>query len=82
MGQSAASRSWLVDSPAPETCIETALDLLRSNAEARVGKHAFTRPSGTIACMGSNLGMALAVLAGLVTPLPTIPFSRPAHLPG
>ena len=59
----------------PEPCIETAIDLLRNNAEIRVGKHTFTRPSDIIECMGTNLGMALAVLAGLVTIPPQCPFS-------
>jgi len=65
----------LADGTAPEPCIETAIDLLRSNAEIRVRKHTFTRPSDIIECMGSNLGMCLAVLAALVTNPPQCPFS-------
>jgi hypothetical protein len=65
----------LAQGTAPEPCIETAMDLLRSNAEVRVGKHTFTRPSDIIEYMGSNLGMTLAVLAGLVTNPPPCPFS-------
>ena len=67
---------------APEPCIETAIDLLRSNAETRVGKHTFTRPSDIIEYMGTNLGMALAVLAGLVTNPPQCPFSGQPTCPG
>ena len=65
----------LAGGTAPEPCIETVIDLLRTNAEIRVGKHTFTRPSDIIECMGSNLGMSLAVLAGLVTNPPQCPFS-------
>jgi hypothetical protein len=75
----------LAGGTAPEPCIETLIDLLRNNAEIRVGKHTFTRPSDIIECMGSNLGMSLAVLAALVTnphsvlfpASPLAPLSRP-----
>ncbi len=69
------------DGTAPEPCIETAIDLLRTNAETRVGKHTFTKPSAIIEYMGTNLGMALAVLAGLVTNPPQCPFSGQPNCP-
>ena len=60
---------------APEPCIETVIDLLRTNADTRAGKHTFTNPSDIIEYMGSNLGMCVAVLAALVTNPPQCPFS-------
>jgi hypothetical protein len=65
----------LAGGTAPEPCIETVIDLLRNNAEIRVGKHTLTRPSDIIEYMGSKLGMCLAVLAALVTNPPQCPFS-------
>ena len=75
LGGLSLMNEMLADGTAPEPCIETAIDLLRTNAETRVGKHTFTRPSDIIEYMGTNLGMALAVLAGLVTNPPQCPFS-------
>jgi len=74
----------VADGTAPEPCIETAIDLLRNNAEIRVGKHTFTRPSDILECMGTNLGMSLAVLAALVTTphsalFPASPLARLSH---
>lgn len=65
----------LAEGTAPEPCIETAIDLLRSNADTRAGQHNFTSPSAVIEYMGSNLGMTVAVLAALVTNPPQCPFS-------
>ena len=65
----------MADETAPAPCIETVIDLLRTNAETRAGNSTFTNPSAIIEYMGSNLGMSVAVLTALAANPPPCPFS-------